>query len=115
MVRRLQVASDNHLCPEEQPLMIEEKGQIAYQILEYLVDHPEAQDTLEGIVEWWLLERTIKSQTLSVREALGMLVAERLVIESKGKDARTHYRVNNRRREKIVSLLEQKYTGDHVA
>jgi len=29
------------------------------EILAYLADHPDAQDTLAGIFEWWLLERKI--------------------------------------------------------
>jgi hypothetical protein len=29
------------------------KAQISNEILAYLVEYPQAQDTLEGIVEWW--------------------------------------------------------------
>jgi hypothetical protein len=59
--------------------------------LEYLNDNPDAQDTLEGIVEWWLLARTVEQQTLAVEEALSMPVAERLLLARKGLDSRTHY------------------------
>lgn len=88
--------------------MNEEKVRIAYEILEYLSDNPNAQDTPEGIVEWWLLERTVKQQTLVVEEALSMLVAERLVLARKGIDGRTHYKLNNRRRRKIRLLLQRR-------
>ena len=87
--------------------MNEEKVRIAYEILEYLIDNPNAQDSLEGIVEWWLLERTIKQQTPFVEEALSMLVAERLVLARKGIDSRTHYKLNSRRRRKIRLLLQR--------
>ena len=88
--------------------MNEERVWIAYEILQYLIDNPKAQDTLEGIVTWWLLERTIKQQTVSVKEALAMLVADGLVIERTGTDSRTYYKINRRQRKRIISLLQQK-------
>jgi hypothetical protein len=51
-----------------------DKSQIAHEILAYLAEHPDAQDTLEGIVHWWLLERNIKYQMNFVREILDDLV-----------------------------------------
>lgn len=80
----------------------------AHEILQYLVDNPNAQDTLEGIVTWWLLVRTIKYQKALVKEALDMLVRDGLVIESRGSDSRIHYKINQRRRKRIISLLQQK-------
>jgi hypothetical protein len=90
------------------PQMREEKVWIAYEILEYLNDNPNAQDTLEGIVEWWLLERTINQQTLAVEEALSMLVTERLILAHQGVDSRTRYKLNSRRRRKIRLLLQRR-------
>ena len=84
------------------------KVQIGYQILAYLAAHPEAQDTLEGIVEWWLLERTIKFETARVKEALAELSSKGLILEEKGTDSRTRYRINQARFEKIRELLKQK-------
>ena len=89
-------------------LPIKNKSQIGCQILNYLVEHPEAQDTLEGIVEWWLLERAIKSQTARVKEALSELVAKKLILEKKGPDSQIHYRINQARYKKIQELLNQK-------
>ena len=84
------------------------KSRIAYDILAYLAEHPEAQDTLEGIVEWWLLEQRIKRETANVKEALADLVAKGLVLERKGKDGRSHYRVNRREAGEIRALLKKK-------
>ena len=86
------------------------KAQIGYQILAYLVEHPEAQDTVEGIVEWWLLERQIKFQTARVKEALFELVAKGLVIELKGSNSKTHYRINKSKYEDIKSFLRMRKT-----
>ena len=88
--------------------MNEKKEELAEEILRYLIDHPNAQDTLKGIVTWWLLERTIKHQTALVKEVLDKLVADGLVIAHKGSDSQTRYKMNRRRRNVIISLLQQK-------
>lgn len=88
--------------------MTEKKEQLANEILQYLIDHPNAQDTLNGIVSWWLLERTIRHRTTLVKEVLDRLVADGLVIATQGIDSQTHYKINRRRQKKIISLLQQK-------
>ena len=82
------------------------KRQVVHEILMYLAEHPNAQDTLEGIVEWWLLEQEIKRWTAQVKEALAELVAKGLVLEHKGKDARIRYQVNPRRSKEIQVFLK---------
>ena len=82
--------------------------EISYDILKYLLEHPDAQDTLEGIVEWWLLERRVKDQTLKVKEALAQLVAEGFIIEQQGMDLRARYRINHTSLAKIESLLRRR-------
>lgn len=84
------------------------KTQTIQEILAYLAEHPDAQDTLEGIAEWWLLERRIVQCTGEVREALDDLVAQDLLLERKGKDERSHYRINPRRPKEIASLIKRK-------
>jgi hypothetical protein len=67
---------------------IRRRAPIVYEILAYLVDHPEAQDTVEGIVAWWVLEQRLKRQTSRVKEALAELVAGESVIARRRRDAR---------------------------
>lgn len=83
-----------------------EQKQTAYEILAYLAEHPGSQDTLEGVVEWWLLEQMIKDRTARVIEALAELVGKGLVLERKGIDTRAHYRVNRRRLREIKEMLK---------
>ncbi len=54
---------------------------IAREILTYLREHPDAQDTIEGISQWWMLERNIKNQVGILREALASLVEDGLIVE----------------------------------
>ncbi len=67
------------------------KDEIAREILAYLSDHPDAQDTLDGIVQWWLLERKIKQSQKLVKEVLSSLVKKNL-LEIIVKDQKTYYR-----------------------
>lgn len=79
---------------------------VARAILDYLRKHPDAQDTVDGITEWWLPEEKIKSRAAIVREALNGLVGEGLVLERKGKDSQIHYRINRRKSKEIAALLK---------
>jgi len=84
-----------------------EKLQTSHEILAYLAENPDAEDTLEGVVEWWLLEQRIKHLAARVEEALAELVAAGLVLERKGRDLRSHYRINPGRLEDISARLKQ--------
>jgi hypothetical protein len=92
----------------ESPFGTNERSDIAYEILAYLAEHADAQDTLEGITEWWLLERNIERRALKVKEALNEFVAQGLVIECQGKDSRVRYRVNRQKYGEILALLKQR-------
>lgn len=78
---------------------------LAAHILAYLVRHPDAQDTLAGIVRWWLLEERISYWTAQVNEVLGELVAQDLVLERTCSDERVHYRINQSAMERIRARL----------
>jgi hypothetical protein len=84
-----------------------EEAETARDLLAYLIDNPDAQDTLEGIVEWWLLERKIESRIANVKKVLEELMAKGLILERKGSDSRVRYLINNDRRDEILALLKQ--------
>jgi len=81
------------------------KSHTSYQILAYLAEHPLAQDTLEGITEWWLLDSEIVHQTREVTSALEELVAEGLILETHAKDSRAHYRLNPKNLREVLEIL----------
>ena len=85
-----------------------EPADIAKEILAYLAAHPDAQDTMEGIVEWWLLEQEIRRSTALVNAALAELVSQGLVLERLGRDGRTHYRINRNKAARIRALLDRR-------
>jgi hypothetical protein len=64
---------------------------IERQILDYLTKHPAAQDTLRGIVEWWLLRQNIEQSTTEVEAALDELIAKGKLGAWTGPDGKVHY------------------------
>jgi DNA-binding PadR family transcriptional regulator len=80
---------------------------IADEILAYLVKHPEAQDTLEGITEWWLLEQRIRSAVAEVDGALRNLVAQDLLVTRRCADGRTYYALNRAKEREIRKHLRE--------
>ncbi len=81
------------------------ESETARDLLGYLIDNPEAQDTLEGIVEWWLLDRRLQSSIAQAKEALDQMIVKGLIIERQGADSRVRYSINGERRHDILALL----------
>jgi len=90
----------------KQVLNINDDSKIGNEILAYLVENPKAQDTFEGIVEWWLLEREIRFETARVKETLSDLVARGFVLEKKGSNSQIHYCINQNKHEEIKGLFK---------
>ncbi len=87
---------------------------MAREVLTYLKDRPDAQDTLEGIARWWLLERDVEREVTKVEEALRQLAdADLLEIhETVAHSAR--YALNRERFEQVRDLLASP-TGEEKA
>ena len=67
---------------------------IADAILVYLVRHPESQDTVKGVAEWWLRGITPQPGVPETEEALERLKEQGWVLTRNAADGRTHYRFN---------------------
>ena len=85
----------------------EGQREICEYILAYLADNPDAGDTLDGIVEWWLLSQKVKFETRNVSEALAKLVSEGLIEEHEEADLHIIYRVNRHKDQIIRKILTQ--------
>ena len=51
------------------------------QILRYLIEHPEAKDTVEGVMQWWVYENATEHRREDIKDALQWLVAKGWVTE----------------------------------
>jgi hypothetical protein len=85
-----------------------EMSQICSDILTYVAEHPDAGDTVEGIVQWWLLQQRIKHRESQVKDALAKLVAKGLMLERQGRDGRIRYRINRQKQKEIGAIISQK-------
>ena len=83
---------------KEQGLPTAAKNDISEEILNYLSKHPDANDTLEGITEWWLLNQRISYEMKRVKAAVLRLVEEGWIIEIKGNNSTVRYRLNPKKR-----------------
>lgn len=77
----------------------------AFQILSYLTRHPNATDTLEGIVEWWILRERIEQGVEETAQGLDFLVSQDLVIQEWTPEDWPRYRLNRKRLEEIEALV----------
>jgi len=80
-------------------------SEISLKILRYLDQNPNAADTLDGILEWWLPKQSLYEQEKIVQRALNSLVEQRLLLIKQSTDARKHYRLNVDRIQEIRRVL----------
>lgn len=72
--------------------------ELAREILAYLDAHPDAADSLEGVVQWWILHERFLRGVRAVHRALDRLVDRGEVERVAGPDGRPLYRAGPRRR-----------------
>jgi hypothetical protein len=63
----------------------------APEILDYLAMHPEAQDTLDGILHWWVLDSCVKKWAPKVPETVAKLVEQGFLEEKPSADGKIFY------------------------
>jgi hypothetical protein len=66
----------------------------APEILDYLARHPDAQDTIEGILHWWVLDAYIRKWTPKITEAVAQLVERGFLEQKPSSDGHVFYRVS---------------------
>lgn len=78
---------------------------IAREILSYLDANPDARDTIEGIVDWWLLTQFVERRVREVRQAVEELVGMGYLVQRRGADSRDYYLINPANRAEIEGML----------
>ena len=76
------------------------------QILNYLIQHPDAKDTVEGILKWWLPGRKIEWGNEQVQEVLDFLVAEGWLVKRILPSSQELFSLNQKGRNEIKVFLK---------
>jgi DNA-binding PadR family transcriptional regulator len=76
-------------------------------ILRYLIEHPDAKDTLQGLHRWWLPGGVIEWEEGVVQDALDMLVARGWLTQRQITSSRNVYCMNQDKLEEIQEFLRE--------
>lgn len=90
---------------------MEEEGvpigrRVARDILRYLVDNPEAKDTLDGIVTFWFPEGEVKWGREEIQEAVEALVSKGWMTQKNLPSFKVIYGLNPNRLEEIKAFID---------
>lgn len=77
-------------------------------IVRYLVEHPDAKDTLDGILRWWVMEQRVKREMMQVEKAVVALTQRDWLLKRTGADSQVHYRLNPAKAGEITAELGRK-------
>jgi len=83
-----------------------EEEKVSQEILRYLLRHPDAQDTFEGIFEWWLFEERLVRKYSEVQGALTRLVSDGFVLEKRVQDSNMLYCLDKSKKNLIEKIVE---------
>jgi hypothetical protein len=83
----------------------------APEILDYLARHPQAQDTLDGILHWWVLDSCVKRWAPKIAETVAKLVEQGFLEEKPSPDGQTFYHVSPN----CLSKLQQQLSPDSTS
>jgi len=77
------------------------------EIVQYLVEHPEAKDTLPGIAGWWRPADGAGQQQEAVQKALSFLVSRGFVVERTVVPGQTVYGAREARLREMRDFLRE--------
>ena len=82
----------------------------APEILDYLSRHPDAQDTIDGIMHWWVLDACIRNWAPKIAETIEQLVQQGFLERKPSADGHIFYRVSP---EYLVTLKKTAAASDN--
>jgi hypothetical protein len=84
-----------------------EERKTAQAILSYMIKHPRATDTVEGIALWWIAPSRRERSMGEVQRAASYLVSRGLITETQRKGVLSYYKFNLRRRAAALRFLRE--------
>ncbi len=78
---------------------------VAREILQYLIEHPNGKDTMEGILKYWLPKAREGREEEEINEALDFLVSKGWMSERKASPFDSIYGLNKELLEEMEAFL----------
>jgi len=66
----------------------------APEILDYLARHPDAQDTIDGILHWWVLDACVQKWAPKIAETVAQLVEQGFLEQKRSADGNVIYHIS---------------------
>ena len=79
------------------------------EILRYVVGHPKAKDTIEGIEKWWLSHSASREGRRRIEESLELLVSKGWLIGRSSPQSETLYSLNEKSLPEIKRFLSEEH------
>lgn len=76
-------------------------------ILRYLITHPSAKDTINGIEKWWLSQHIGREGKRQITESLNLLVGRGWLLARRSLQSETVYSLNESALVEIKDYLEK--------
>jgi len=74
-------------------------------ILRYLIHHPDACDTIEGITHWWVTREVIEVKIEEVSDVLTVLLRQDLVLKKTAVNSVVMYTINKAKLDEIKEII----------
>ena len=78
---------------------------VAREILQYLIEHPNGKDTMEGILKYWIPKARVGREEEEIKEALDFLVSKGWMRERKASPFERIYGLNKELLEEMEAFL----------
>ena len=83
------------------------RGDITIEILRYVIAHPSAKDTINGIEKWWLSKNLGGEGKRKIAESLNLLVVKGWLIARCSPQSETIYSLNENKLLEINAFLKE--------
>lgn len=81
---------------------------VIWDILCYFIKNPDAKDTIDGILKWWIPKVVaIEQERSKVLEALGFLVEKGIITEWETSSSQKYYGMTNNQLDGIKNILKE--------
>jgi hypothetical protein len=84
----------------------QQETEMARAILQYLQQHPDAKDTIDGIAQWWLLKQWTERKYEEIETGIAQLVTRGLLIERRRPGLPPYYWLNRAKQDEIARIIE---------